>query len=194
MDTPMRVALAPRDVNGHVITVAPVEISSTENQRIQARLDMEKEVQMQPPQGPRPVDGNTLAQISKAFFDAYGERASNELLISLLSNYNESLVLKTIPIVKESHDKQRMSVQGLVTSIRMILEGAQGTPVYTASAPVVQDKYKVLPQVQCSVCKAMLPYTTAMHCKVVLNVRSAIACGLLSVSDGEKLMAERGTK
>jgi hypothetical protein len=132
--------------------------------------------------------------VSKAFFDAFGERANNELLISLLSNHNEARVMKTIPIVAEQHAKKRMSVQSLVTSIRMILESAQSTPVYAAPTPVVQDKYKVLPQIQCPICKEMLPYATAMHCKFILNPRSAQSAGLISAKECQELLEQRGQR
>jgi hypothetical protein len=197
MDTPMRVALAPRDVNGHVITVAPVEISATENQRIQARLDMEKEVQMQTPQGtqgPRPVDGNTSAAFTKLFKDSTQEQCNAELAMSLLSNFDADQCMKALAVVAEQHKVTRLSVQGIVSRIRMILEGKYGTPA-PAPAPVAVDrKIRELPKQQCSVCGAEVPFSTAAHCGVILNIRSAKACGLLSAADAEKMLEQRGQR
>ena len=194
LDTPMRVALAPRDVNGNLITTEVREISSTENMLIQARLDAEREVLMPKAQGTLPVDGNTLAAFTKLFKDTTQEMCNNELAISLLSNFNADKCMKALEVVAEQHQVTRMSVQGIVGRVRMILESEYGVPM-PAPAPVTVDrKIRELPKQQCSVCGAEVPFSTAAHCGVILNIRSAKACGLLSAADAEKMLEQRGQR
>jgi len=194
LDTPMRVALAPRDVNGNLITTEVREISSTENMLIQARLDAEREVLMPKAQGTLPVDGNTLAAFTKLFKDTTQEMCNNELAISLLSNFNADKCMKALEVVAEQHQVTRMSVQGIVGRVRMILESEYGVPM-PAPAPVTVDrKIRELPKQQCSVCGAEVPFSTAAHCGVILNIRSAKACGLLSAADAEKMLEQRGER
>jgi hypothetical protein len=171
------------------------EISYAEHVAEKAKADAERAILFPATQGPRPVDGNTLAALSAAFFDATQERANNDLLISLLSNFDASHVTKALGVIAEQHKVTRMSVQGIVTRMRMLLESQDGvvmetpSPVYAAT-----PSRKELSKVACPVCAELVPYQTAYHCNTVINPRSARSAGRISSKECEELLAVRGER
>jgi hypothetical protein len=177
---------------GHAAPI--VEISASDNMRLQAALDRERDALMVKT-GNLNVDGNDLAMVSKAVYDSTGERANNESLIALLTQRPASDVLAALKIVAAEHKVRRMSITSIVHRISQVMDlsmGQQAPVKIYAQAPTSKE----LPKQTCGICGELVDYSLAFHCnpKNILNIRSARSAGIISAKEAEALMEARGTR
>ena len=188
---PMAAFLTKRDVDGVAIETAtaaqPVEeISYAQHTAVQAKLDAERKVVM-PAQGPRlSVDGNTLAAFTKLFKDETQEQCNSELAISLLKDFDESRTFAALRSVAAQHRVTRLSVQGIVSSMRMMLEDTAEIP--TPVPVVVQGE-----TVSCPRCGMQIDPKASYHGNplCVVSPRNARSAGVISAKQCEELEAQR---
>ena len=188
---PMAGLFAKRDVNGTAIEVTSTvphveEISYAEHQRRQAKLDAENALLAPPRTGPKSLDGNLLVSLQSSFKAETQEYCNAELMLGLMREFDEDKLRVALKAAGARHRITRMSVQGIITTMRAYLEGTE--EIATPVPVVVQGEL-----IACPICGNPVDSKVSFHGSplCVIHPRNARSAGVISAADCEKLEASR---